>query len=130
MEHLRADADVMELGSWVKRLDVGVHPPEGVPGVGERRNVAVGDGDGDEDAGVGEGFDDVGIDVKDFDPVDYCSGFQELGDLRVWWEVVAEGAVVDADGVYGGGEEEEEEEEEEKNPRKLIPSFPSLLLNK
>lgn len=35
-----------------------------------------------------------------------------MGDLRWWWEVVAESAVVDADGMYGGYDDEEEDGEE------------------
>ena len=52
---------------------------------------------------VGKGFEDVRVGVEDLDAVDGGLGFEEVGHLGVWWEVVGDGAIVDTDGVSGGG---------------------------
>lgn len=102
VENLGAHTDVVDLGGRIERLDVGIDPAAGVTGICKGRDIAIGDGDGDEDAGVGKSFDDGGVDVEDPDPVDDGAGFKEVSDFRGWWKVVAEGSVVDADGVCGG----------------------------
>ncbi|KAL4576268.1 hypothetical protein LXL04_012360 [Taraxacum kok-saghyz] len=88
----------MDLGGGVERLDVGIDPAAGVAGICKGRDIAVGDGDGDEDACSGESFDDGGVDVEDPDAVDGGAGFEEVSYFRRRWKVVAEGSVVDADG--------------------------------
>lgn len=89
MEHLRADTDIVDLGGGVEGFYVGIDPPAGVPGIGKRRDVAVGDCDGDEDVGAGEGFNHIRVDIEDSDAVDDGVGFEEMGDGSWWWEVVA-----------------------------------------
>jgi hypothetical protein len=66
-------------------------------------NVAISDGDGHGDAGVGEGTEDVGVGVEYLDAIDGGLGFEKGGDFGRWWEVVDDGAIVNADGVCGGG---------------------------
>lgn len=93
------------------------------PGLGggefcEGRYVAVADRDGDGDVCVGEGAEEFGVGVEELDAVYGGLGFEEIGYLLRWREVVGDGAVVDADGVSGGGgdgvaRQGEEEEEEE-----------------
>lgn len=89
MEHLGADTDIVDLGGGVKGFNVSIDPPAGVPGIGERRDVTVGDCDGDEDAGAGEGFYHIWVHVKDSNAVDDGVGFEEVGYCSWWREVVA-----------------------------------------
>ena len=88
---------------------MGGDPAAGGLGGGEGGDLVVGDCDGDQDAGVGEGAEDVGIDVEDHYAVYGCFVLEELRHLGWRREVVAEGAVVDADRVDGAGGGEEEE---------------------
>lgn len=111
---LVADEDGVDTGFGVEGGDVGGDPAAGGGELGERGDVAVGHRDGHANAGVSEGAEDVGVGVEDLDAVDGCLGLEEVGDLGRRREVVAEGAVVDADGEDGGEEEEEEEEEERR----------------
>jgi len=110
VKNLGADTDVVDLGGGVEGFDVGSNPTAGVAGVGEGWDVAVRDGDGDEDAGVSESFDDVSVDIEDSDAVDGCAGFKEVSDFGGWWEIVAESAVVNADGGDCRYDEDDEEE--------------------
>ena len=87
----------------MKWKDIIGHPGLGGGEFGKSWNVAVSDGDGERDVGVGEGFEDVRVGVEDLHAVDGGLGFEEVGHLGRWWEVVGDGAVVDADGVSGGG---------------------------
>jgi hypothetical protein len=66
---------------------------------GQGGNVAISNGDGHGDAGVGESAKDVGVGVEYLYAVDGGLGFEKGGDFGRWWEVVGDGAVVDADGV-------------------------------
>ena len=59
-------------------------------------------------------FEDVRVGVEDLDAVDGGLGFEEVGHLGGWWEVVGDGSIVDADGVSGGGVAQREQEEKEK----------------
>lgn len=74
------------------------------------------DGDDEVNAGVGEGLEDFGVGVVDFDLVDE-GGLEELRHFFRRGEVVSEGAVVHAHGGDRGGEEcgvNEESKSEEK----------------
>jgi hypothetical protein len=42
---------------------------------------------------------DVGVGVEYLNAVDGGLGFEKGGDFGRWWEVVGDGAIVDADGV-------------------------------
>jgi hypothetical protein len=80
------------------------HNVIGDPGLGGEEfgqggNVAVSNGDGHGDAGVGESVEDVGVGVKYLNAVDGGLGFEKGGDFGRWWEVVGDSVVVDADGV-------------------------------
>ena len=89
MKNLVPHRNVQKPRRRIKRLDVGRNPPASCPYVGEARNVTVRHGDGDEDVGVREGFDDVMVDVEDFDAVDVGSVFEELSYLGWRGEVVS-----------------------------------------
>lgn len=108
--------DSVDLGARIKRENVVGHPGLRRGELGDGGNIAVSDGNGDGDAGVGEGAEDVRVGVEDLDAVDGGFGLEERGDLGWRREVIGDGAVVDADGDgggeddVGGGEKEEEEE--------------------
>ena len=87
----------------MKWKDIIGHPGLGGGEFRKGWNVAVSDGDGERDVGVGEGFEDVRVGVEDLHAVDGGLGFEEVGHLGRRWEVVGDGAIVDADGVSGGG---------------------------
>ena len=87
----------------MEREDVGGDPFLGGGKFCEGRDVGVGDGYGDGDVCVGEGAEDGRVCVEDFNVGDCGLGFEESGDGCGWWEVVGDGAVVDADVVGGGG---------------------------
>lgn len=78
-------------------MDVGFDPGEGLFRISDPGQVLVSKADDKLDAGVGEGLEDAGIGVVEFDPGG-ANGFDE-GDngLRVG-EVVGDLAVVDAEG--------------------------------
>jgi hypothetical protein len=62
-------------------------------------NIAISNSDGHKDADVGESAEDVSVGVKYLNSVDGGLGFEKGGDFGRWWEVVGDGAIVDADGV-------------------------------
>lgn len=107
VDDLIPDEDADDTGLRIERGDVYGDPLAGKGELGEGRDVAVHGGDGHGDPGVGEGAQDVRVGVEDLDPVDDRLGPDEVGHLGRGREVVAEGAIVDADGG-GGGEEVEE----------------------
>ena len=59
------DGDEIDFGLWVKCEDVIGYPGLGGGEFSYGWNVAVFDGDGDRDVGVGEGFEDVRVSVDD-----------------------------------------------------------------
>lgn len=87
----------------------------------ERDDFGVRDGNGERNSGAGEGLEDLGVAVKDFNFVDGGLRGEKLGDLRWGWEVVGDPAVVDSDGGGGGGgsvgKEERESGREEEEER-------------
>ncbi|KAG6430266.1 hypothetical protein SASPL_108330 [Salvia splendens] len=107
VEDLVAHDQIVDVCVRVEGLDVGGDPAAGGLGGGEGGDLVVGDSDGDQDAGVGEGAEDVGIDVEDLYAVYGCFVLEELRHLGWRREVVAEGAVVDADRMDGAGGSEE-----------------------
>lgn len=114
MKNLATNKDVVDSGLRMKRLDVGDDPLASRIHVPERSNVAVGRRDSNTDAGAGESLEDLRVHIEDLDAVDGGPCLEEVGHGGRWREVVAEGAVVDSDGVDGGGDVEEQEEEEEE----------------
>lgn len=115
MKNLASDKDVTDFRLRMKRLHVTHNPLSSrIDVAAEHRDVAVGCGDGDGDAGVGKSLKDLRVHVVDLDAVYGGPCFEEVRHRGWRREVVAEGSVVDADGVDGGGEVEEEEEEERR----------------
>lgn len=110
---LIADRDVVDPRPRMERLDVLRHPPPRRPGVGQPDDLAVADRDSHGDPAAREGAEDVGVGVEELHAVDARLRPQEVRHLRRRRQVVAERAVVDADGVPesgGGGDEGAEEE--------------------
>lgn len=100
VENLVSDSYVMDPGCWVKGFDMGGDPSAGGSYFGEGRDVAVGNSDGYEDAGVSEGSDDVGVNVEEFDSVYDGFFFKKLGYLGWWGQIVAQGTIVNTDGKH------------------------------
>lgn len=73
----------------------------------KRKDVPIRDRDGHGDTSVCKCTDNVLVDVKDFDAVDGCLSFDEVGNLGRWREVVGCGPVVYTDGCGSGGKVEE-----------------------
>jgi len=84
----------------------------------ERDDVGVGNSDGERNSGAGEGLEDLGVAVEEFNLIDGGLRSEKLGYLRWGWEVVGHPAVVDSDGG-GGGEEERESGREEEEDREI-----------
>lgn len=104
MKNLRTDKNVANPCLRMERPDVAHNPlSSNIHAGGKDGDVAVGGGDGDGDAGVGKSLKDLRVHVKDLYMVYDGPCFQEVCDRGWRWEVVAQGAVVDADGVCGGG---------------------------
>lgn len=88
MKNLISDSNVQKLSSWVKRFNVVRNPPASCTRVGKTRYVTVRDGDSYENVCVRECFDDVMINVEDFDAVYVGFILKELSYLGWWGEVV------------------------------------------
>lgn len=102
VEDFVSDEDVVDLCPWVEWIDVVSQPAASVADVGETGDLAVRHGDGDEYPRVGEGPEDVWVDIKKFDTVDGRLVFEERGDLIRRREVVPKGTVVNTYAVHGG----------------------------
>lgn len=111
VEYLIPNTDVLYFSLRVEGFDMSVNPLFSVVDVNESRDVAIGSTEGNRDAGVCKGGEDVWVAVVDLDAVYGGFGFKEVGYDGGWWEVVAEGAVVDTDGGGGWCRVEEEEED-------------------
>ena len=107
VEDFAANEYVIDFGLRMKRFDFVDNPLTSKVDVFERYDVAVGGGDGEGDAGVGEGPDDFWVHIEDLDAVDGCPCLEKVGHRGRRREVVADGSIVDADGVRGGSELQE-----------------------
>jgi hypothetical protein len=91
--------NAVDLGLGVKWHNVIGNLGLGGGEFGQGGNVAISNGDDHGDAGVGESVEDVRVGVEYLNAADGGLGFEKGGDFGRWWEVVGDGAVVDADGV-------------------------------
>lgn len=108
-----SNGDVIDSGLRVERFDIRDDPSSSLSQIGQPRNIAVTDRDGDGDSAVSESAEDVRVGVEDLDAVDEGLGFEEVGDLCRCRKVVSKSSVVHADGICGGREAEEKEREVE-----------------
>lgn len=127
VKDLGTNGNVTYVGRRVKGFDILLDPPASCARFRDGGDVAIGEGDYQRDARVGEGFNDFVVHIEDLDRVDDGLGLKEVHHLRRWREVVTERAVVDSDGVSGGGEMEEEKGEEEELCRHSKVIFPTIF---